>query len=308
MNKYFTKLSKMEYVNYAFNTIYRQWFIPSDYIPTQPTTFRIKSFGERSCSVGYSGTPGVKSDNVRTYSPVAVRVKPVNVKPVNGKPVNGNPSSVYQEPRTRVKPVVASLNDSGVLPSTNVWHMYNPVHCLRVFCVYRESLRSVEEHFRNRRHEDLCRGNYDQSIEYDDRIRKNRIHAYICALYNYAHICDYNRFYVEYNSDTYPAVREETLLELNIDLDLICNTILIALAVRTPGIVRLVEEEDNNWIPVSVEQLLNSDADENEVVTILLHNSKIEDKYAEIPTPVLISAITIEDIEYRVYIPQSTQT
>jgi hypothetical protein len=113
---------------------------------------------------------------------------------------------------------------------------------------------------------------------------------------------------VEYNSDTYPAVREETLLELNIDLDLICNTILIALAVRTPGIVRLVEEEDNNWIPVSVEQLLNSDADENEVVTILLHNSKIEDKYAEIPTPVLISAITIEDIEYRVYIPQSTQT
>ena len=274
----------MEYVNYAFNTMYRQWFIPPDYIPTKPTM--ISNSTNVDCLTSGKGVTG-KGVTGKSVTGKSVTGKGVTGKGVTGKSVTG-------------KSVTGKSYES--IKSNEVWHMYNPVHCVRVFVVYREALRSVEEHFRNRRHEDLFRGEYDRATEANDRLRKNRLHAYICALYNYTHIGDYKRFDTEYHSDMYLSVREDTLLELDVDLDLICNTILIALAVRTPSIVGWVEEEDNNWIPVSSAQVL--DANENKVVTIQLRNSKVGGRGVEKQRQTMISAMTIEDVEYQVYIYQ----
>lgn len=117
--------------------------------------------------------------------------------------------------------------------------MYCPEHCLRVFVVYRESLLSIVEHYRNQKHEALLRGNIDE------RMNENRMHSYVCALYNYTHIGDYARFNVEYQSDLYLSVRNKTLQDLGVDLDHIGNTLLIALAV-TVNINEHANDEDED--------------------------------------------------------------
>lgn len=129
--------------------------------------------------------------------------------------------NMEKEKKNKKKQLVCDNNNN------KEWHMYHPEHCLRVFVVYRESLLSVVEHYRNQKHEALLRGNIDE------RMNENRMHSYVCALYNYTHIGDYDRFHLEYQSDDsiYLAVRNKTLRDLGVDLDHIGNTILIALAV-----------------------------------------------------------------------------
>jgi hypothetical protein len=178
----------MEYINSVFNTIIRTLFIPTESAP-------------RLAQYQY-----YQKQKRLTFPEKKEKEKEKKGWKPNKLHVNYN-----------------NINDNEW---HNEWHMYHPEHCLRVFVVYRESLLSIVEHYRNQKHEALLRGNIDE------RMNENRMHSYVCALYNYTHIGDYARFNVEYQSDDiYLSVRDKTLLDLGVDLDHIGNTILIALAV-----------------------------------------------------------------------------
>jgi hypothetical protein len=135
------------------------------------------------------------------------------------------------------------------VPSESDYTMYTPSYCLRTCSVFRESLRSVTTYFGDQR-------NQPHQTNPDDQLERNRMHAYVCSLYNYAHIGDYGRFLLQYRSETnsiiYNRVRTETLRAIDVDIDIICNTILVALDVGILPLDGTKEKEIYIWTNAAI--------------------------------------------------------
>ena len=209
----------------------------------------------------------------------------------------------FPEKKVKSKPKIQQPNNPKNNPkNNNEWHMYCPEHCLRVFVVYRESLLSIVEHYRNQKYEALLRGNIDE------RMNENRMHSYVCALYNYTHIGDYARFNVEYQSDLYLSVRDKTLQDLGVDLDQIGNTLLIALAVTAnlnehatntndDYVDNDVDEDDDDYAiddtPTTTTSIIHS-------VNIYLRNSTLNASDRDFNKSCILTT-TIKNVEFNIH-------
>ena len=140
--------------------------------------------------------------------------------PMSVGKIKGTPTPMEPKTQITVKRVACIPNE------IDYRHLYTPSYCLHMCSLFKESLRSAVAYFGHKR----------TDINHNDRLDRNRMHTYMCSLYNYAHIGDYIRFMIHYTenvSDLYNRVRIETLDALDVDLDIICNTILVALGVGT---------------------------------------------------------------------------